>query len=312
MKPIKKYQDICTLVDYQKAFENLETILDVYRFSLSLSSKKSIYFGHGTDNAGDDFLSLILGVLELPFDWPRQYWIAKLTSFEKDLLCEKLFLRCEKLVPVPYLTNKSYFCELPFYVDERVLIPRSPIAELIENQFSPWVDPDNVHHMLDLCTGSGCIAAALAVAFPEAQVDAIDIDKDALDVAKYNISELGLEGHVRLLHSDGMNVLQDEQYDIIVSNPPYVGHVEMQTLPNEYSHEPQHALEADDNGLALVHRILQDAKKHLSPDGILVVEVGNSDEALMEAYPNVPFVWLEFTRGGHGVFLLTADDLRNI
>jgi ribosomal protein L3 glutamine methyltransferase len=194
-------------------------------------------------------------------------------------------------------------------VDERVLIPRSPIAELIESQFLPWVEPEEVTSILDLCTGSGCIAAACAYAFPNAQVDAIDIDAAALEVAEHNIQSLGLEEQVRLVQSDGLQALTKERYDIIVSNPPYVSSAEMQTLPLEYTHEPQHALEAKQDGLALVHHILATAKKHLKPKGILVVEVGNSDEALIQAYPELPFIWLEFERGGHGVFLLHASDL---
>ena len=194
-------------------------------------------------------------------------------------------------------------------MDERVLIPRSPIAELIEQGFAPWVNPEEVTNVLDLCTGSACIAAALAYAFPDAEVDAIDIDTDALTVAQYNLEQLGLDEQVRLIQSDGLNALSNEQYDIIVSNPPYVGHDEMQTLPQEYTHEPQHALEAENNGLALVDHILKQAKKFLKPHGILVVEVGNSDFAVMEAYPELPFIWLEFERGGHGVFLLNAADL---
>jgi ribosomal protein L3 glutamine methyltransferase len=191
-----------------------------------------------------------------------------------------------------------------------VLIPRSPIAELIENRFSPWIEEHRVKSILDLCTGSGCIAAAMSYAFQDAHVDAIDIDPKALKVAQKNIEDLGLDESVFLIQSDGMDALDDEMYDIIVSNPPYVGDEEMQTLPKEYLHEPTHALRADDDGLSLVHRILKDAAKRLKPQGILVVEVGNSDFALMAAYPDMPFVWLEFENGGHGVFLLTAEDLQ--
>ena len=312
MKPKTCYASITTLKDYQNSFQCLSTILDVYRFSLSLASAKKLFFGHGTDNTEDECVSLILGSLELPFDYPIEHWQAHLTTDEKTFLCEQLFSRFEKNIPVPYLIHKAFFCGLPFYVDERVLIPRSPIAELIETQFSPWVEVNEVSQILDLCTGSACIASALAMAFPDATVDAIDIDEKALAVAKINIQRLGLEEQVRLIQSDGMTALGSAQYDIIVSNPPYVGAIEMASLPKEYRHEPHHALEAADNGLALVHHILENAKKHLKPNGILVVEVGNSDLALMEAYPQIPFIWLEFERGGHGVFLLTAKDLRSI
>lgn len=297
------------LEDYLLAAQELRTILDFYRFALTHVVGKTVHFGHGTDCPEDDFQSLILGSLNLPYDYPENHWHALLTKSERDFLATQLFKRIEQNVPVPYLIHDAYFCGLHFYVDERVLIPRSPIAELIEQQFQPWIDVERVTSILDLCTGSGCIAAACAYAFPDAEVDAIDIDLDALEVAAKNMQNLDLEDQVRLIHSDGFNALSDEQYDIIVSNPPYVGFEEMQTLPAEYQHEPQHALEAQENGLALVDHILRNAKKHLKPGGILIVEVGNSDLAVMDAYPEFPFVWLEFARGGHGIFLLNAEDL---
>ena len=308
MKKISPYQKISTFEDYTFYAQELFTILDFYRFAISLAAHQSIYYGHGTDNAMDDFAFLILESLGLPNDFPSSEWHARLTSMEKDYLVEQLFKRIALKIPVAYLVNKAYFCDLPFYVNEDVLIPRSQIAELIEVRFAPWIE--NVETILDLCTGSGCIAAALSEAFPEALIDAIDIDAKALKVAQKNIEDLGLTQTVRFIQSNGMDALVDERYDIIVSNPPYVSQEEMQTLPTEYHHEPKLALQADDFGLALVHRILKDAVKYLKPQGILVVEVGNSDEALIEAYPDMPFVWLEFERGGHGVFLLTAEDLQ--
>lgn len=309
-KRITPYQEIKALEDYQAVCRELSTILDMYRFSVSLAAHKDIYFGHGTDNAADDCLFLILGSLGLSYDFPENQWGASLTSLEKDLLASQLYKRMEQHIPVPYLIQKAYFCGLPFYVDENVLIPRSPIAELIENRFAPWIEAERVHMIMDLCTGSGCIAAALSVAFPEATVDAVDIDEKALEIAQKNIIDLGLEESVFLFQSDGMNQLDDAKYDLIVSNPPYVSNEEMQTLPNEYHHEPRQALEADDDGLALVHRILKDAAHRLNPGGILVVEVGNSYPQLIDRYPDMPFIWLEFERGGHGVFLLTAEDLQ--
>ena len=303
------YTAIKTEDDYQRQAKGLKTILDFYRFSSSLSGYKSIFLGHGHADIANECLNLILGSLGLPWDWPENDWSARLTEGERLFLASQLYKRFEKRIPSAYLTNQAYFCGLPFYVDERVLIPRSPIAELIEQQFAPWVNPDEVSTILDLCTGSGCIAAALAEAFPKAVVDAIDIDKNALLVAKYNLENLNLDEQVRLIESDGLQALIDEQYDIIVSNPPYVGAQEMLGLPEEYAHEPRHALEAAHNGLALVEHILKNAKKHLTPHGILVVEVGNSDLAVMDAYPDLPFIWLEFERGGHGVFLLNAADL---
>ena len=254
-------------------------------------------------------LGITLSPMGLPWDWSESDAMARLTADERRFLASQLYLRFEKRKPTAYLIQQAYFCGLPFYVDERVLIPRSPIAELIEQQFLPWVNADEVSDILDLCTGSACIAAALATAFPQAQVDAIDIDQDALLVAQYNIEHLNLEGQVRCIASDGFTALTHQQYDIIVSNPPYVGQEEMLALPEEYAHEPRHALEAADNGLALVDHILKNAKKYLKPHGILVVEVGNSDLAVMDTYPHLPFIWLEFARGGHGVFLLNAADL---
>lgn len=310
MKKITPYQQISALQDYQNIALELKTIFDFYRFAVSLAAHKDIYYGHGTDNAMDEFSFLILESLGLSYDFPENQWHARLSKIEKNYLAEQIYKRVELKIPVPYLINKAYFCHLPFYVNEHVLIPRSPIAELIENRFNPWIEEEQVETILDLCTGSGCIAAAMSYAFPDAHVDAIDIDQKALKIAQKNIEDLGLEETVRLIHSDGMDALSDEQYDIIVSNPPYVSHEEMQTLPDEYEHEPKHALEANDLGLALVHRILKDATQHLKPKGILVVEVGNSDFALMDAYPDMPFIWLEFERGGHGVFLLTAEDLK--
>jgi ribosomal protein L3 glutamine methyltransferase len=295
--------------EYLEMTQNFKTILDFYRFGLSIYSQKSIFLGHGTDDIQIELSSLILGSLNLPLDWPEHFWIARLTQVEKEFLATQLYKRFESQIPTPYLIQKANFCGLEFFVDERVLIPRSPIAELIQAQFMPWVEPNEVSHILDLCTGGGCIAAACAFAYPEARVDAIDIDKNALDVAAINIQNLGLADQVRLIQSDGFQALTTEKYDIIVSNPPYVGADEMQTLPQEYLHEPRHALEAHDNGLALVHHIISQAKKHLKPEGILVVEVGNSDFAVMDAYPDLPFIWLEFEHGGHGVFLLHANDL---
>lgn len=310
MKKITPYQQISSLEDYLAIAKQLESILDFYRFAISLAVHKIIYYGHGTDNPRDEFSFLILEALGLDYDYPANEWHARLPLFEKNYLAELLFKRIELKIPAPYLVNKAYFCQLPFYVNEDVLIPRSPIAELIENRFAPWIEEERVESILDLCTGSGCIAAAMSYAFPVAQVDAIDIDNKALKIAQKNIEDLGLEGTIRLIQSDGMDALVDERYDIIVSNPPYVSHDEMQTLPLEYTHEPQLALEAEDLGLALVHRILKDACKFLKPKGILVVEVGNSDHALIEAYPDMPFIWLEFERGGHGIFLLMAEDLK--
>jgi len=294
---------------YKNDTNNFETIIDFLRFGLSRANEANIYFGHGTDNAWDDLWALILKSLFLPLDIDPLLLQAKLTTKEKMILTRQLERRILSRVPMPYLINEAYFCDLPFFVDERVLIPRSPIAELIKTQFEPWVDPNQVHRVLDLCTGSGCIAIACAYAFPDALVDATDISSEALAVATINRKRHDLEETLRLIQSDVFESIPKASYDLIVSNPPYVGSAEMQTLPEEYRHEPALGLLAKNNGLAVVEKILVNAHAYLSDHGILVVEVGNSHEALQMAYPEVPFMWLDFEHGGHGVFLLTAEQV---
>lgn len=292
-----------------KEIDELKTILDVLRFSLSWATKANLYFGHGTDSAWDDMRSLIIRSLDLPYDVDPMLLHARLTGNEKKHLSKQLDKRINQRVPTPYLIKEAYFCDLPFYVDERVLIPRSPIAELIRNEFSPWIEANQVHRILDLCTGSGCIAIACCYAFPLAQVDAVDISTEALAVAAMNGEQLEVEEQLTLIESDCFANLPPVVYDLIVSNPPYVGKEEMQTLPDEYRHEPVLALETGNNGLEIIEKILQQAHDYLSEEGILVVEVGNSEQALVDAYPMLPFTWLEFSHGGQGVFLLTKKQL---
>lgn len=289
--------------------DELVTVLDFLRFSLSCATNAHLYYGHGTDNAWDDMRSLVLRSLSLPYDVDPILLNARLTTSEKKHLCQQLDKRINQRVPVPYLIKEAYFCDLPFYVDERVLIPRSPIAELIHNQFSPWIAADNVYHILDLCTGSGCIAIACCYAFPDAEVDAVDISSEALAVAAINCEQLEVGDQLTLIESNCFNNVSKMNYDLIVSNPPYVGKEEMQTLPDEFRHEPVLALETSNNGLAIVENILHKAHDYLNDGGILVVEVGNSEEALCEAYPLVPFTWLDLSHGGQGVFLLTKKQL---
>lgn len=298
------------LIDTKEAIEEMVTIRDFIRWAVTQFSQEELVYGHGTDNAWDEAVNLVLTSLHLPPDIDTNVLDAKLSYSEKSLIAQRIKKRVEERIPVPYLVNEAWFAGLNFYVDQRVIIPRSPIAELIEDEFSPWVEEANVHHILDLCTGSGCIAIAAAMAFPEANVDAVDIDEKALEVAQLNIERFGLEESVKAIRSDLFENLQGKQYDIIVSNPPYVGQSEYNALPAEYNHEPQKALLCQQDGLEIVRRILAKAAEYLTSTGILVVEVGFSQELLETQYPDVPFTWLQFERGGEGVFLLTAEELR--
>ncbi|HTM63302.1 MAG TPA: 50S ribosomal protein L3 N(5)-glutamine methyltransferase [Gammaproteobacteria bacterium] len=288
----------------------LQTIRDFLRYAATRFNQAGLYFGHGTDNAWDEAAALILHTLHLPHDVSHQVLDARLVSEEKSQLIDLISRRVEKRIPLAYFIKEAWFSGISFYVDERVLIPRSPIAELIEQHFQPWVKPEKIHHILDLCTGSGCIAVALAHAFPEAQVDASDISDDALAVAKINILRHNSEDQVHLYKADLFTGLPEKKYDLIVSNPPYVSSEEMNELPQEYRHEPVLGLAAGTHGLDIVKRILFDAANYIAPRGTLIVEVGNSEYALMDAYPDTPFTWLEFERGGGGVFLLTAEQLK--
>lgn len=296
-------------MSYENLTKDFTTILDFIRFGMSLSNKEQVYFGHGTDNALDDIYFLVLESLNLPLNIDARFLQSKLTEEEKALLSSRLFARINERIPTSYITNKAYFCNLPFYVDERVLIPRSPISELIINKFHPWIHEDDVIDVLDLCTGSGCIAIAMAWAFPNASVDASDISSDALEVAKINVENHKLDDQVTLIESDCFAKIPKKQYDIIVSNPPYVSIDEKQNLPKEYLHEPEIALYAKNKGLLVVEEIIKHAQHYLSENGILVVEVGNLEPYVVKAFPDIPFVWLEFENGGQGVFLLTKEQL---
>jgi ribosomal protein L3 glutamine methyltransferase len=248
-------------------------------------------------------------VMRLPHDAPPGVLKKPVTAAQSARVDALLERRITGRVPLPYLTHEAWFAGLRFYVDERVLIPRSPFAELLEQQFAPWIDARRVEHILDLGTGSGCIALAAAKAFPRAHVDAVDIDAGALEVAAINRRRLRLTRRVRLIESDHFTALSGESYDIIASNPPYVGTREMRGLPREYRHEPRLALESGREGLDSAGIILREAARHLRPRGLLVVEVGNTERALRRAYPHLPFTWLDFERGGGGVFLLTREQL---
>lgn len=287
----------------------LLTIRDYIRWGTSLFSQAKLFYGHGTNNALDEAAFLVLNALHLAPDFPDSYLDTRLADNEKKAVVDLLQKRVETRQPAPYLTHESWFMGIPFYVDERVLIPRSPIAELIENNFEPWIDPDSVGRILDMCTGSGCIAIACAETFPMAEVDAAELSEDALAVAQINVERFLLTEQVRLLQSDLFENLKAERYDVIVSNPPYVDEQDMADLPDEYVHEPELALAAGIDGLDIVRRMLAEASEHLNPGGIIIIEVGNSALALELTYPEVDFTWLEFERGGDGIFLLNYDQL---
>lgn len=295
--------------DEQSVLSELFTVQDFVRFGASQFSAAQLHYGHGTNNSVDDALQLVCSAINLTPPIPPEFLSARMTNAEKRAVLGLISRRIEERVPVPYLAHRAYFAGLEFYVDERVLIPRSPIAELIEQSFEPWIDPFDVHQVLDLCTGSGCIAIACALAFPDAAIVGSDVSADALVVAQKNVARHNLSGVVSLVQSDLFDDIAPQRFQIIVSNPPYVGDEELASLPKEFAHEPQLGLQSADDGLAHAKRILRDARRYLSDDGILVVEVGNSQYALQDAYPDVPFTWLEFTRGGDGVFLLRAEDL---
>ncbi len=290
----------------------LTTVGDILHWATAQFEAADLYYGHGTDNPWDEAVALVLHVLQLPPDTSQDILTATLTPLQRDAITALVKTRALEHVPAAYLIQQAWFAGMPFFVDPRVIIPRSPIAELIEAQFSPWIRPDKVHRILDLCTGSGCIAIACAMEFPHAQVDGADISDDALAVAAINVKQHRLVEHVRLFKSDLFAGLPQEKYDIIVSNPPYVSRQEMAELPTEYKHEPELALVAGSDGLDLAIKILQRAGQYLTDHGILIVEVGNSEEALRERFPHVPFTWLEFARGGGGVFLLTAEQVGSL
>lgn len=267
-------------------------------------------YGHGTDNPLDEAAWLVFTVLQLSHDDTPAIYSASVDDEQVSAALALAGRRINERVPLAYLLNQAFFAGWEFFVDERVLVPRSPIAELINKQFTPWIEPNEVRFVVDLGTGSGCIAVAIAHAFPDARVDAVDISADALEVTAINIEKHGLEDRVTIVQSDFFSALGGRQYDLIVSNPPYVDGTDMKSMPAEYQSEPVLGLVAGDDGLVSVRKILHDASPFLTDNGILVCEVGNSQQALAAAYPDAAFVWLDFAQGGTGVFLLTKDDLQ--
>lgn len=300
-----------TMTKHQDALNQLTTLRDYVRYAISCFNEADLFFGHGTSGPLDEAAALVLHALHLPYDLPGGYFQSTLTQAERENVLALIERRVRERKPLAYLTHEAPFAGQQFYVDERVLVPRSPIAELIEAEFSPWVEPDRVERILDLCTGSGCIAIACALAFPDAMVDAVDISSDALEVADINRRRLKVEDRVRTIRSDLFQALDGERYDIIVSNPPYVSTAEWQDLPVEFHAEPKLGLESGADGLDCVRQILREASNHLTEEGILIVEVGSAAEALVATFPDVPFCWLEFERGGDGIFLLTAEQVRS-
>ena len=271
-----------------------------------------VFYGHGTDNAVDESAALIFHALNLSHDAAAAIYGRRVSAAAQKRAETLITRRIVERIPAVYLTSETWFAGLPFRVDPRVLIPRSALAELIERKFTPWIDPARVKRVLDVGTGSGCIAIACAMAFPRARVDALDISKDALEVARINVRKHRLGRRVHLVESDHFSALSNistPTYDIIVSNPPYVGAREMRTLPPEYRHEPRIALAAGDSGLDSVRVILREARRYLRSNGLLVVEVGNTETTVRRAFRNLPFIWLDFERGGGGVFLLRGDEL---
>ncbi len=286
----------------------LRTLRDFVRWGASEFGRAGLHFGHGTDNALDEAFHLVTWALKLPHELPPQYYDSQLTAAERRKVLALLRARTRTHKPAAYLTGEAWFAGLPFEVDERVLIPRSPIAEMIEGHFRPWLHAAP-RRILDLCAGSGCIAIACAMAFPEAAVDAAELDAGALKVLKRNIARHALDRRVEAVRSDLFKALKGRKYGLIVSNPPYVPTARWKGMPKEYHHEPRLALEAGRDGMDIVARILREAPAFLEDDGLLVCEVGGSVPEFDRRFPNIPVIWPEFERGGDGVFVISRDDL---
>ncbi|WP_201553996.1 50S ribosomal protein L3 N(5)-glutamine methyltransferase [Psychrobacter sp. 72-O-c] len=325
-------------VELEEARQQLVSIRDFIRFSVTQLRNYDVVVAQGTTDEFAEASAIVLHSLSLDWSANEQILDCRLTTSEKNAVLSLLEERIAERKPLSYLINLSYFCDLPFYVDERVLIPRSPIAELIRQQFHPYFDANELakplganvndhstafyghglemkqlsqpERILDLCTGSGCIAIALATRFVDALVDAVDIDKGALEVAMVNVDHHDLGHQVNVIESDLFaKIPAENQYELIVTNPPYVDAAIMADLPPEFLYEPENALAAGQDGLDLVHRILFEAADYLSPEGLLICEVGDSEWALSQAYPDIQFDWLKFAHGGHGVFAITFDEL---
>ena len=294
---------------FQSSLPAAPTVADLIRFGAAEFERAGLAFGHGTGDSVDDAAALVFHVLDLDHAQAETAYARKPLPRDVERVLAIFAERIERRVPAAYLMRCMWFAGLEFEVDERVIVPRSPFAELISAGFRPWIEPGRVHRILDIGTGSGCIAIACAVAFPQAQVDAVDVSPQALEVAGRNVARHGVGDRLRLLQGSVFEPLGTQRYDLIVSNPPYVSDAEMQALPDEYRHEPDLALRAGSDGLDVVRRILAGAKQHLEPGGVLFVEVGDSDQRLQQAFPRLPFTWLEFEHGGGGVFMLRDSEL---
>jgi len=288
----------------------LHTVRDHLRYAVSRFNAAQLFFGHGSDNAWDEAVYLTLLTLHLPLDRLEPFLDARLLPHEREALLEIYRRRCEERLPAAYLTHEAWLGEHRFYVDDRVIVPRSFIAELLEDQLAPWIDdPWAVESALDLCTGSGCLAILTALAFPNAEVAAVDLSKDAIFVAERNIADYDLGERIELIESNAFSKLEGRRFDLIISNPPYVDAKAVAALPPEYLHEPELALGSGDDGLDFTRIILREAKNHLTENGILVVEIGHNRAALETAYPTLPFTWLDTVAGDEYVFMLHAADL---
>ena len=295
---------------FEQARQELSTLRDVLRFSVSRFNEAGLFFGHGSDNAWDEAAYLLLHTLHLPLERLEPFLDAKLTSDERRAALSIIERRINERLPAAYLTNEAWLGEHRFYVDERVIVPRSFIAELLREQLAPWVDdPWAVGRVLDLCTGSGCLAILAALAFPEAEVDAIDISPDALAVARRNVNDYALESRLHLIESNLFAGLHGQCYDVIISNPPYVNAESMAVLPEEYRHEPALALGSGEDGLDLVRLMLKEVGDQLNPGGLLIVEIGHNRDALEAVFPETPFTWLDTSAGDQHVFLLHREEL---
>jgi ribosomal protein L3 glutamine methyltransferase len=293
-----------------EAAHQLHTVRDWLRYAVSRFEEGGIFFGHGTQNSYDEAVWLIMATLHLPHDTLENFFDAVLTEVERRNLAQLIERRVTERVPTAYLVREAWLGEFKFYVDERVIVPRSFIAELLREQLTPWVEnPEEVTAVADICTGSGCLAILAAHAFPNAEVDAVDISDNALAVARRNVADYGLENKVNPIKSDMLTALAGRQYDIILSNPPYVDAPSMEALPQEYRQEPGLALASGEDGLEHTHTLIEHAAQHLHPGGLLVVEIGHNRDVLEAAYPHLPFTWLEVSDGDEFVFLLTREQL---